>query len=360
MHIEEINGYISLLYACAEKVEAFDGKSLDILEQFAWAKYLSAYQIYSNLKATYLKMAYKNVNKRVNALLLSGLIQKFESESIHSKRRAVYYRLTEYGIYQLFLNRLNSLLVNQSDVRKGTPSNALVFFLNYTDSSLFKVFLYPYFKRDTLHAIGSVLLRDLFGYLSSCCHSIERKVKHFEPANTLFEKIFAWNDVPGKDNESLVSHLGRLFNLEGIEPYDIKKGDAGSTITVALPSASPIVIRLDKTKNKVVMMSTINDKFEDLEYEIHRTDQGMVVSTGKCSEESMQNIVNNAEKQMEQLIYEFVYRLASSPTGANNEFSYYREILSKDEKFMKVVDGIYNNRHKGFEAGYKELKNSTS
>jgi hypothetical protein len=272
------------------------------------------------------------------------------------QRSAIYYRLTEYGIYQLFLNRLNSLLVNQSDAGKGAPSNALVFFRNYTDSALFKVFLYPYFKKDTLHAIGSVLLRDLFSYLSSCCHSIER----FEPSNTLFEKIFAWNDIPGKDNESLLSHLQRLFNLEGIEPYDIKKEDAAeySTITVTLPSASPIVIRLDKAKNKVVMMSTINDKFEDLEYEVRRADQEMVVSRSVRGEESMQGIVNDAEKRIEQLIYEFVCRLASSTTQVSRQASYYREILSKDEKFMKVVEGIYKNKHKGFETGYKMLTNS--
>jgi hypothetical protein len=37
--------------------------------------------------------------------------------------------------------------------------------------------------------------------------------------------------------------------------------------------------------------------------------------------------------------------------------SHYSEILSQDEKFMKVVEEIYKNRHKGF-AGYKKLTNS--
>lgn len=51
----------------------------------------------------------------------------------------------------------------------------------------------------------------------------------------------------------------------------------------------------------------------------------------------MQDIVNDAEKHIEQIIYDFVYRLASSATEANKELSYYPEILSQDEKFMKVV-----------------------
>jgi hypothetical protein len=76
------------------------------------------------------------------------------------------------------------------------------------------------------------------------------------------------------------------------------------------------------------------------------------------SEESMKDIVDDAEKLIEQIIYEFVYRLVSSATESSKEFSYYREIVSKDEKFMEVVEGIYKNRHKGFEAGYKELANT--
>lgn len=130
-----------------------DEKSLDILEQFAWKKHLSAYQIRSNLKSTHSKMAYKNVNKRTNALLSSGLIQKLETDSIHNKHNAKYYRLTEYGIYQLFLNRLDSLLVNQSEVRKGSEIsqslNALTFFRNYIGCDLLK-FSYIHILRKRL------------------------------------------------------------------------------------------------------------------------------------------------------------------------------------------------------------------
>jgi hypothetical protein len=362
MNQDLLDRYILLLYGSSTKDAGFDGKSLNILEQFAWEKYLSAYQIYSNLKSTYLKMGYKNVNKRINVLLLSGLIQKPETDTINSKHSAIYYRLTEYGIYQLFLNKLNSLLVNQSDVRKGTPSNALSFFQNYSDSMLFETFLYPYFKKDTLLAIGSSLLTDLYGYLSSCCHSIERKVKHFELSDTsILEQIFSWNKIPGKDNDSLMLYLQRRFNLESIEPYDIKKEDALEypTITVNLSSAPPIVIRLDKARNKVIMMSrTSNDEFQETEYEVHQVDEENVVSSRMHSEESTQDIINDAEKLIEQLIYEFVYRLASSATEASKEFSYYRKILSQDEKFMKVVEQIYKNRHKGFEAGYKKLRSA--
>jgi hypothetical protein len=128
-------------------------------------------------------MAYKNVNKRVNALLSSGLIiEETEIDDGNNKHNAKYYRLTEYGIFQLFLNRLHSMFINQSDVRKGkelpASSNVLTFFRNYSDSMLFEIFLYPYFKKDSIFAIGDDLLFDLYRYLSSCCVRIEKYLKY--------------------------------------------------------------------------------------------------------------------------------------------------------------------------------------
>lgn len=104
-----------------------------------------------------------------------------------------------------------------------------------------------------------------------------------------------------------------------------------------------------------MMSRTSNDEFEDYEED---EVQEMVVMRHMRREESMQDIVNDAEKRIEQIIYDFVYRLASSAPEANKELSYYSEFLSQDEKFMKVVGEIYKNRHKGFEEGYKKLINS--
>jgi hypothetical protein len=76
------------------------------------------------------------------------------------------------------------------------------------------------------------------------------------------------------------------------------------------------------------------------------------------SEKSMQDIVNDAKKRTEQLIYDFVHPLASSATEESKEVSYSREILSLDEKFMKIAEEVFKNRHKAFEEGYKKLTHS--
>ena len=103
MDPNSIYGYISSLYKTGKDAE-LDETSLDILELFAVhrEKCLSAYKIASKLKSTSRKLAYKNVNKRVKALSLSGLIQKKQIKSNHN---AIHYMLTEYGIYQLFLKK---------------------------------------------------------------------------------------------------------------------------------------------------------------------------------------------------------------------------------------------------------------
>ena len=83
----------------------------------------------------------------------------------------------------------------------------------------------------------------------------------------------------------------------------------------------------------------------------------MVVSKGIPSEESMKDIVNDGKKRLEQLIYEFIYIIASPAPETRKVFSYYCKILSKDDKFMKVMEEIYGDRHKGFERGYKMIIN---
>lgn len=67
-----------------------------------------------------------------------------------------------------------------------------------------------------------------------------------------------------------------------------------------------------------------------------------MVQRHKHIEESIKHILNDAEKQLEHLIYEFVYDLALPAP----EFSYYFEILSQDDKFMTAVERLYEKRRK--------------
>jgi hypothetical protein len=68
-------------------------------------------------------------------------------------------------------------------------------------------------------------------------------------------------------------------------------------------------------------------------------------------------IIDKAKKEVEQLIYEFICNLgvAVADSERNKEYVYYRDILSEDNKFMKAVQEIYDNRHNVFEKGYGML-----
>jgi hypothetical protein len=76
-------------------------------------------------------------------------------------------------------------------------------------------------------------------------------------------------------------------------------------------------ITLDKERNKVVVMSTAgNGQYKELQYDIHQLGPERVVGNRIPDEESIKQIVKEAEKQIEQLTYEFVYDLASSGTDS--------------------------------------------
>jgi len=256
------------------------------------------------------KLAYKNVNTRISVLLDSGLIQETEGIDTNNKHGARYYTLTEYGIFRLFLDRVGSFMQDQSDVRKdrkSSPSqNALTFLDNYSDSALFEVFLHPYFTKETLLAIGGMLLLKLYPYLETCCQAIARNILEVTKyATYMYEKIFSWEKVPGEDDMPLLYHLQHILNLKELVKYYIKKEDniENPTITVYLPSTAPIKLELDKAKNMVSVMSTADGQFKELQYEVTQMDQNeMWVNKRIPSREAVVEIINYAEKEIEPII----------------------------------------------------------
>jgi DNA-binding PadR family transcriptional regulator len=359
MDPDRLEGYISIVYKFSKKSPEINSGFLDILELFAWEKSLSAYQIYSKLKSTELEMAYKNVNKRIHGLELLNLIEKTEvdGEGVN-KHNAKYYRLTEYGIYQLFLNKLNGLRIRELDAIKSNKPpfpNTLIFFRNYYDCLLFESILYPHFEKDTLFAIGNDLLWDLYNCLADCCYRIKECSDIYGYDISVTDSIFCWNKVPGQDNERLLLHLKELCNLESIDSCIIEKN--GDTITIKT-SNTAIMLKLDTNKREAIIM--FNDgkgQFKFLYYNVTVYGSDILVSKQRGNDKLLSNIVYNIEKQMHQIIYDFVYHLSLSASNPekSQEFLYYCEILSRDKKFMATVEDIYKNRHKAFETGYNML-----
>ena len=244
-----IKRYITTLCNFSNKTPDVDSVFWNILEQFAWQKPLSAYQLWTKLKSTDTEMAYKNVNKRVHGLLSLNLIQETVTPGKNvNKHNAKYYELTELGIYQLFLNKLNALHIRELDTikfHKLPSSNTLIFFHNYYNNLLFESFLYPFFEKETLFAIGDYLLRDLFNFLANCCHRIQQELKYYGYDIPIYNTIFYWNRIQTNNgnqayNKELLLNLKEPFNLENIDSCKIEKD--GDTITVKT-STAPIIVK---------------------------------------------------------------------------------------------------------------------
>jgi hypothetical protein len=71
-------------------------------------------------------------------------------------------------------------------------------------------------------------------------------------------------------------------------------------------------------------MSTGNGQYKELQYDVRQLGRERLVGNRVPREESIKHVVNDAEKQIEQLIYEFVYDLASSSKDSKivKKFSY--------------------------------------
>ena len=363
-------GYISTIGSLANKTPEIDSVSFDILQHFAWEKSLSSYQLFIRLKSTDLEMAYKNVNKRVHNLVSLNLIRETGADGNDiSKHKAKYDSLTEFGIYKLFLNKLNGLQIRELDTikfNKPPSPNTLTFFHNYHNSLLFESFIYPYFERDTLFAIGNYLLIDLFNYLGDRCHRINQTLKYYGYRIPVYDRRFYWNRIQAHDknqayNKELLLYLKEQFGLDSIDSCEIENnGDNGDTITVKT-STGPIILKYDQDREKVRASSTVGGKFKEIEYSTFKLGSDIQVGMRLPDEKLLEDIVSDI-KQIQQIIYEFVYDLSLSVSDPEKrqEFLFYRKILSQDKKFMAAVKEIYKNKHRGFEKGYQILTANAS
>jgi hypothetical protein len=358
-----VNGYIYMLSENYHKNEELDFHDLEILGTFAWIKYNTAYSICSYKKSRNTsKMAYKNVNRRIKRLLVLRLIEEAHITP-KNKRRINYYNLTEYGIYQLFLKGLDSIRRNEEKIHESVfemADNTRNFLKNYSDSELFKCFVYPYFEKSTLIGIGAYVLWDLLDYLANCCKRIETEIPSFQIGHNFsaYEAKFCWNKIHGKGEEeekNLRNFLKHKYNLEerAISRSDIIKDESDNSIRVTIPDSGTILIKLIEKNTKIIFTTAINIGLQRNEYEVQKIGSDQFVVEPSMHEVKLTDLIHSVKKEIEQLIYQFVCKLGAS--SGDSEKDYFSELLSKDNKFMTMVDYLFNN-HKYFENGCAKLK----
>jgi DNA-binding PadR family transcriptional regulator len=157
-------------------------KSFEILSRFMERQYLSTYMIYSISKRSGLKIDYKNTYKRIKRLESLGFIEQLKAEEVKEEDRrhgARYYRISETGIFQLFL-RID-ILFTLFDILQ-----------NNENSLIFQSLLYPYFEKETFNVLNKRkvtidnlydsfvekwIIIDVYTYLRNCCIEINQAIK---------------------------------------------------------------------------------------------------------------------------------------------------------------------------------------
>src|SRR5215472_3867102 len=246
-------GYISMISKF--KIDKDIGPvALEILQLFAYNDSLSAYDIFSNLKSTRQKTAYKNVHKKVQRLKSMQLI---EQKQVHNAEHgAKYYGLSEYGIYQLFLKRRGALTFRLVDENKAIFVGK-DFIKHHSNNALFEAFLYHYFDRKTVSTANYDLIIQFFLYLHDCCKEIETLLNYSKKGMGSIPAIvekFKWNYVgPGPEDQAVKSSLKEIFDVEGLDldNAEIKKIN-NITLQVTTPHKACILIKLDPKRKKAV------------------------------------------------------------------------------------------------------------
>ncbi len=323
-------------------LERLQSINIKLNELVAQSQSLTMTEITNSIKNTKIQRKYKNVHILVQKLRSSNLIE--EEVNVKRTRRRhneKYFRLTDNGIYQLFLNlRYHGILVDQMSVRQGKEpvSHVNNFMKNYENSAVFELFLYPYFEKQTISTADVYLLTKLFKFVHDCCRhaDLAEKIPYMIPQ-------FSWNKVPGENDKELLTSLKEVFRIEYLDNTKIEKTPDESTIRITT-SEIDIIIKLEREKGKAIATTDFDGKPRRYEYKMLDLFSELT---------AFKTVASNNEFVIKRLAEIAICVLV---TEIGRESAHLQEknihrILAEDTKFMTVLEEI----HKDFEDGYNKL-----
>src|SRR5215208_6723243 len=196
----------------------------------------------------------RTIRRNISNLSDKKLIERLQKEDFEHGAKPC--KLTIGGIYYLILK----MRIMPDEIIKGILEN-------YGNNILFKLFVYPYIKRDTLLQLkDSRLLSQVSLFLYECCKEIEHALGLINNTKSryLTEEIFTWQRIPESKYEinSLYEFLKRKFNLDWLDKAkDIKK--IGNALLISYKSNS-ILIELDDNRTKATLK--INRQQQNFEF----------------------------------------------------------------------------------------------
>ncbi|HEY7082381.1 MAG TPA: hypothetical protein VH500_22045 [Nitrososphaeraceae archaeon] len=320
----------------------FTEDEFEILELLAQEKSRTIMDVTNAIKNSKIQRDYKNVYYLVQKLRSYGLIEEEANvERTRRRRNKRYYKLTDEGIYQLFLNlRYHGILADQMLVRKGKEpvSHISNFMKYYGNNIIFEKFLYPYFEKQTIYSSNIHFLTRLFKFVHDCCKQSDLgdKIPYMIPQ-------FSWNKVPGENDKELLTSIREVFEIDNLDNAIIAKSPDGNAIKLTASKLS-IVIKLEKTEGKAIATKESNTEPKKYEYKILNYFSELTAFRPKIN-----NGRFDSTRLVEMTMYDLVTDIGS--TSARTQQEDIIRLLAKDTKFMNVVEEI----HTRFTNGYNRL-----
>ena len=353
-YISSIRSYVQSLSGVWKKGKAPGPVALDILEMFAHNESLSAYEVFSKLRPTRIKMAYKNVHKIIQRLLSLNLLKKTKKpRSYRNDHNAKYYKLSELGIFRLFLTRHEGIIVDRMSFELSRTIRMDGESIQYLgDCLLFKTFISPLVEIKLLPVLDISFLLRTYEYLHQCCKGIESILQAEDQHVPVRSFLCSWSTIiDGKittDRKRLLLSLREKFELEYtsldeyVEHSKIEtNNESHNTVLISSPQFR-IRIQLDRAKKKAIATHLQSRRMYEYEIEEGGSDVFIVGVQSHIDWKIWREF--GERKQLDTLIYQIVSTVGHA-TEADKENRF--KGLSTDKNFMNLVDDVYTQLNHG-------------
>ena len=360
-YVSTVKSYVQVIRRVWYKSKVPGPVALDILEIFAHNESLSTYQLFSKLKTSTLKMAYKNVHKIIQRLLALNLLTKTKKlKSFHNdnNHNAIYYKLSELGIFRLFLTRHFGIFADQLSIKeekKPTLKMDKDFIRYYSNCKLFEAFLLPVIRFDSLRLLNEIFLLYVCDYLHQCCKEVESILRTENPNLPATQTICSWNEMLDKQiiDIRLLLSLRTKFDLEDIDLQEfiddtkIKLYPEKKDELEICNTQFKIRMCLDKSRKKAMAMHLQNGRTHA--YDIYEIGSDIQIVYVRPKFDMDIEIKFGMREQINSLVYRMISTIG---IASQEQRSGFKE-LAVDETFSKLVEDAYAH----FEQGRSVLLN---
>src|SRR6476620_10411104 len=215
-----------------QSIDDINEEMIDVLSLFIFHNHLSIYQIHKVIAKHGKKIAYKNSRQKVQKLIDLKLIEKeIDISQFNVKeleRGAIYYKLSEEGIFALFYNSNVILKPSVYYVQRAFDNGKVVedmsdifeeykkeIFKNHQNSSFFELLLFPWISKETVERADKKLIDYIIKSLNVCCTIVKNYVIKTSPP------LYMLNDIDTVSYLfSEIIHDRRILGLESVNTED--------------------------------------------------------------------------------------------------------------------------------------------